>query len=252
MPSTRPAIRFEAVTHVYPPSRTALRSISLSIEPGERVALVGPSGAGKSTLLRAINGLLVPTQGSVEVLGRDVRSLNEAGRMELRRSVGMVFQEFALVDRLSVLANVLVGRLGYNRSVASLFRLFPAADIALAREALGKVGLTEYEEQQVRRLSGGQKQRVAIARALVQQPAIILGDEPTANLDIRTADEILALLVDLTQEQETAMVLSLHDVVAARRRCSRVIALRDGSVAWDGPAERFTDERVNDVFYAPA
>jgi phosphonate transport system ATP-binding protein len=244
-----PVVQFKDVTHTYPPSRTALDGVTLSIQSGERVALIGPSGAGKSTLLRAINGLVVPTTGNVTVLNEDVRALNETGRMRLRRQVGMIFQEFALIERLSVLMNVLVGRLGYNRTFSSVLRLFPAEDIERARECIQKVGLSGYEAQQVRRLSGGQKQRVGIARALAQTPTLILGDEPTANLDVRTADETLSLLVGLADEQNATLILSLHDVRAARKHCTRIVALREGKIAWDGPAGDFTDERQDQLFY---
>ncbi len=248
-PSASPVITFEHVTHRYSPARAALNDLTLSICAGERVGLIGPSGAGKSTFLRAVNGLIVPAEGRVIVLGQDVGSLGEAARMRLRRQIGMIFQEFALIERLSVLTNVLVGRLGYVRPVPSLFRLFPAADVEMARRALRDVGLQDYEARQVRHLSGGQKQRVGIARALVQEAPVILGDEPTANLDIRTADEVLGLLVRLAEERHATPVLSLHDVRAARRFCTRIIALRDGSLAWDGPAARFTDEELERVFY---
>ena len=244
-----PVVQFKDVTHTYPPSRTALDAITLCIQSGERVALIGPSGAGKSTLLRAINGLVVPTTGNVTVLNEDVRALNETGRMRLRRQVGMIFQEFALIERLSVLMNVLVGRLGYNRTFSSVLRLFPAEDIERARLCIQKVGLSGYEAQQVRRLSGGQKQRVGIARALAQTPTLILGDEPTANLDVRTADETLSLLVGLADEQNATLILSLHDVRAARKHCTRIVALREGKIAWDGPAGDFTDERQDQLFY---
>src|SRR5579871_6766140 len=167
-------VAFESVSHTYPPARVALRDITLSLTAGERVALIGPSGAGKSTLLRTVNGLVVPTAGRVRVLGQEVSGLGEKGRMRLRRQIGMIFQEFALIERLPVLTNVLVGRLGYARLLPSLFRLFPAADIQKARGALQQVGLQEYEEQLVRQLSGGQKQRVGIARALAQEAPLIL------------------------------------------------------------------------------
>ncbi len=245
-----PVVTLEDVSHTYPPARPALHNINLSIDSGERVGLVGPSGAGKSTLLRACNGLVIPSEGRLTVLGEDVGALNEQGRMLLRRRIGMIFQEFALVERLSVLTNVLVGRLGYVPRVASLLRIFPAADVDRARAALIKVGLDGYEEPLVRNLSGGQKQRVGIARALVQEPEIILGDEPTANLDVRTADSILGLLVGLADEGHATLVLTLHDVRAARRFCTRIVALRDGHVAWDGPAEDFDEREVERVFYS--
>lgn len=244
-----PVIDLYLVDHVYPGGKAALRGITLHIEPGERVALVGPSGAGKSTLLRSLNGLVVPTAGQVEVLGHEVRSLRGASLMRLRRQIGMIFQEFALIERLSVLTNVLVGRLAYVPSAPSILRMFPAGDVQKAHAALKQVGLEGYEEREVRKLSGGQKQRVGIARALAQEATIILGDEPTANLDVRTAGETLSLLVRLAEERRTTLVLSLHDVRAARKLCSRIVALKEGRIAWDGPAENFDDSRLEEVFY---
>ena len=243
-------LTFECVTHVYAGGKPALRDVSLAVVVGERVGLIGPSGAGKSTFLRAINGLVTPTGGAVRTLGQEVRDLSDAERMRLRRQVGMIFQEFALIERLSVLANVLVGRLGFVPPVPSLFRMFPSEDVRRARAALADVGLTGYEERLVRQLSGGQKQRVGIARAMAQEPPLILGDEPTANLDVRTADEVLGLLVSLAADRGVTLVLSLHDVRLARRFCTRIVALRDGAVAWDGPPAAFSDVEMEQVFYA--
>jgi phosphonate transport system ATP-binding protein len=237
------------VSHVYSGGKVALSGITLSVEAGERIGIVGPSGSGKSTLLRSLNGLVLATSGQVEVLGEDVRSLNGAGLMRLRRQVGMVFQEFALIERLSVLTNVLVGRLGFAPHLPSLVRLFPAADIERARSAIRQVGLEGLEEREIRRLSGGQKQRVGIARAVAQEARLILGDEPTANLDVRTSDEILSLLARLAEERSATLLLSLHDVRAARKFCTRVVALKGGEVAWSGPAAEFDDNRVEAVFY---
>jgi phosphonate transport system ATP-binding protein len=246
-----PVVEMQDLTHAYPGGKVALSGVSLTVVAGERVALVGPSGAGKSTLLRSLNGLVVPTGGRITVLDQEVRALRGASLMRLRRQVGMIFQEFALIERLTVLTNVLIGRLAYVRPLPSLFRLFPKGDVERAIAALQQVGLAGFEEREVRKLSGGQKQRVGIARALAQDAPLILGDEPTANLDVRTADETLALLVRLADERQTTLVLSLHDVRAARKFCTRVVALKNGQVAWDGPAGEFDDARVEEVFYSP-
>lgn len=242
-------IEFAEVSHTYSPNRIALQDVSLRVSSGECVGLIGPSGAGKSTLLRLVNGLVTPTSGSVRVLGREVSSQSESQRTEIRRQVGMIFQEFALVERLSVLTNVLVGRLGYHRDVRTLFHLFPSSEVRLAEEALAAVGLEGYREQPVRSLSGGQKQRVGIARALVQQARIVLGDEPTANLDVRTAEEVLSLLVRLASERGVTLLLSLHDVRAARRYCTRIVALSEGRVVWDGVPAEFGEGVQERVFY---
>lgn len=244
-----PVVSFRGVSHVYASGKPALNHIDMEILPGERVGLVGPSGAGKSTLLRLVNGLVTPSAGEVITLACPVSSMPESERGALRSRVGMIFQEFALIDRLSALTNVLVGRLAYTRTLPSLVRLFGQSDVERARAALAEVGLEGLEGRAVRHLSGGQKQRVGIARTIVQQASLILGDEPTANLDMRTAHEILELLARTSQVHEATLVLSLHDVQAARRHCTRIIALRDGRVAWDGPAQEFGEAEVETVFY---
>jgi phosphonate transport system ATP-binding protein len=175
--------------------------------------------------------------------------MSESAKMILRRRIGMVFQEFALIERLPVLTNVLAGRLGYASTLPSLLRIFSTEDQQRARSALEAVGLDGYEERLVRNLSGGQKQRVGIARALVQESQLLLGDEPTANLDLRTADEILGLLVELAGRHGATLVLTLHDVHLARKHCTRIIALTEGRIAWDGGAPLFTESEVEKVFY---
>lgn len=240
---------FHGVSHTYGDGKTVVRGVTMRVSAGERLAVVGPSGAGKSTLLRMVNGLVTPTGGEVWVLGQCISAMPEKGRGALRRRIGMVFQEFALVERLSALQNVLIGRLGYVPQLPSLVRVFPVGAVEAARRALAEVGLEGYEERQVRRLSGGQKQRVGIARALVQEPTLILADEPTANLDVRTADEVLEILVDLGRRHGTTLLLNLHDVRAARRFCDRIVGLRDGKVEWDGPASGFGDDDVERLFY---
>jgi len=240
----------KGVSHAYDFGTMVLRDIDLRVARGERVAIVGPSGAGKSTLMRMLNGLLTPTAGEVRILGEPVSSMPESGRRLLRRRVGMVFQEFALVERLTVLLNVLIGRLGYVAEVPSLLRMFPQDDVLKARAALQEVGLGALENRLVRNLSGGQKQRVAIARAIAQEPEVILADEPTANLDVRTADEVLKLLVETGVRHGTTLILNLHDVRAARKYCERIVGVRGGMVVWDGAANAFDDEVVEKVFYS--
>ncbi len=242
-------VELKGVSHEYPGKRQAVSDVSLSVQPGERVGLIGPSGAGKSTLLRTINGLVTPQSGETQVLDQSVRELNENGRMRLRRQIGMIFQEFALIERLPVLTNVLVGRLGYTKTLPSLVRYFAPVDVQRAKKAIGDVGLSGSEGRLVRNLSGGQKQRVGIARALVQEAPLILADEPTANLDVRTSEEVLSLLVKLGDERGATMILSLHDVRLARRFCTRIVALKEGVVAWDGRAGDFTDSDLERVFY---
>lgn len=249
-PAAEVPVRLLNVWHEYTDGQPVLRGISLSVREGDRVGIVGASGAGKSTLLRTINGLVTPTRGEVWVLGQRMDSLPEPARRILRRQIGMVFQEFALVERLTVLTNVLIGRLGYVPTTQSLLRIFPEADIRMALEALDEVGLAELRDRQVRHLSGGQKQRVGIARAIVQGARIILADEPTANLDVRTADTVLKLLLESAERHGTTVLLNLHDVRAARRYCDRVVGMRGGRVVWEGSAADFQSEQVELVFYS--
>ncbi|MCS6862722.1 MAG: phosphonate ABC transporter ATP-binding protein [Abditibacteriales bacterium] len=244
-----PVIRLSRLSHAYRPGVFALRDVELTVEQGERVALLGESGAGKSTLLRCLNGLVTPTTGTVTVLGQPVNLLGEDERRLLRRRIGMVFQEFNLIERMTVLQNVLVGRLGYVSAWKSCLRLFPSADVQLAQSCIEQVGLNGYAHTKVRNLSGGQKQRVGIARALAQQAEIILGDEPIANLDIRTSQEIMRLLRDINRRTGATIVLSLHDVDAARHFCTRIVGLRAGEVVFDGAVERCDEKVIQRIFY---
>jgi phosphonate transport system ATP-binding protein len=226
-----------------------LRGVDLTLRRGEMVALIGLSGAGKSTLLRCINGLITPTDGKVDVLGQNVRSLAERDRVKLRRRIGMIFQEFNLVDRLSALKNVLIGRLGYTPVLQSCFHVFRRSDVALARECLALVGLEGYESRRVRDLSGGQKQRVAIARSMAQQAELILADEATANLDVLTKDEIMDLLRDLCHNRGVTILFSMHDLPLARAYCPRIVGLKEGRITFDAPAEQLDARSVADILH---
>lgn len=238
---------FENLSHAYRPAQPVLSGISLTVERGEILGIIGVSGAGKSTLLRCINGLVTPTEGSCRVLGSNVPRLPELQRRLLRRRIGMIFQEFNLLDRLSLLKNVLVGRLGYVSAVSSSFHLFSAADRNLAVQCIGRVGLAGLERRRVRDLSGGQKQRVAIARALAQQAEILLADEATANLDMWTKREIMQLIVDLTKTSGMTAILSMHDIDLARRYCTRIVGIKAGRIAFDAPPSSLTDEMAENV-----
>ncbi len=242
-------IALQNVTKVYrlgdPP---ALDGVSLEIGPGELVALLGPSGAGKSTLVRCINGLVRPDSGSVKVDGREVTALEGAELRALRRRVAMIFQEFHLIDRLDVLTNVLSGRLGRYPFWRAALRRWAAPDVAAARRMLARVGLSGLERSLARELSGGQRQRVAIARAMMQEPAVLLGDEPVSSLDPVTARSVLQLLAELTAEQGLTTVLSLHDVALAKEFCPRAIGIRGGRVVYDGPMDGVTDEVLTAIY----
>ncbi|MFZ4506411.1 MAG: phosphonate ABC transporter ATP-binding protein [Fimbriimonas sp.] len=223
----------------------ALGGVSLQFQSGEIVAVLGPSGAGKSTLLRCINGLESPTSGSIRVDGVDVVPANYR---RVRKDVGMVFQQFHLVPRLTVMANVLVGRLAVRNWITSFLFAFPKEDLELASTALEQVGLLDRAWERADRLSGGQQQRVAIARSLVQQPKVILADEPVASLDPAVSEVVLGLLVDAARKQDAALVLNLHQVDYARQFAQRIVGLRKGQMLFDIPADQLTDEHTRELY----
>lgn len=212
-----------------------LDGINLSVRAGEFVAILGRSGAGKSTLVRCVNRLIEPTSGQVRWEGEDVVAYSPRELRNHRRRVAMIFQSFNLIERLNVLQNVLVGRFGYHRLTTILAGRWSQADIALAEEALAKVGLSEQTYQRVSTLSGGQRQRVAIARALVQQPSLMLGDEPVSSLDPVTARNVMALLARINESDGITMLINLHSVDLAQQFASRIVGLADGRIVFDGP-----------------
>jgi phosphonate transport system ATP-binding protein len=233
---------------VLPPDTVALYGIDLVIEAGEFVVLIGRSGAGKTTFLRAINRLVEPTAGTVRVAGQPVTGADPAAVRRARRQIGMIFQQFNLVRRASVLDNVLAGRLGYVPEWPSLVGRFPAADRALAHECLAQVGLTELATRRADTLSGGEQQRVAIARALAQEPRVILGDEPTASLDPGLAGSILGILRRINQERRLTLVVSQHQLEAALEYGTRIVGLRAGRVVFDGPPAAVSPAVVRAIY----
>ncbi|MFZ5824293.1 MAG: phosphonate ABC transporter ATP-binding protein [Bacillota bacterium] len=239
-------IELESVTHRYKPDGPpALRSISLRVEPGERVALLGRSGAGKSTLLRCINGLVAPTAGSVRYRGQPVAGPH---LRTARRAMAMIFQSFHLIESYTALGNALVGCFGRQPFWRTALGALPPAEVRLARGALDRVGIGEYAQTPVRELSGGQRQRVAIARALVQGAGVILGDEPVASLDPGAARSVLDLLLSLNRQEGLTLVLSLHDPALALAYCDRIIALRDGQILFDQRAANLSPAAVDAIY----
>ncbi len=214
-----------------------LRGIDFSVEGSDFCAVIGPSGAGKSTLIRCINRLVEPSGGSITLFGEDVLALNARDLRRMRRRIGMIFQEFNLVNRMSVMDNVLSGRLGYTGSFRSLFRLFPRHDIEKALELLDRVGLSDHVNKRADALSGGQRQRVGIARALMQQPDLLLLDEPTSALDPKISRDVMSLIRDLAREFDVPVLCNIHDVQLATEFCNRIIGLQDGIKKFDGPTE---------------
>ena len=238
-------LEVQNLTKVYPDGTVALKDVSFTVEPGEFLIIIGLSGSGKSTLLRCINRLIDPTEGRILWDGVDVTAAEGEDLRHIRRQIGMVFQQFNLVKRSSVLTNVLAGRLGYAPTGSSLVHRFSAADRELAAKAMARVGITDQARKAARELSGGQQQRVGIARALMQQPRMILADEPVASLDPVLAHSILGHLEQLNREDRITILCSLHYLDLVQRYASRVIGLRAGRLVWHGTDEDI--RRMNDA-----
>lgn len=226
----------------------SLEKINLRIFPGETVALVGSSGAGKSTLINLLNGTIRPTNGEVWVLGRDLARLKPHSVRQLQRQIGTIYQQFHLVDNLQVIHNVNAGHLGRWSFFRAAFSLMFPMDVKTAIRALQRVGIAEKVYQRCDRLSGGQQQRVAIARVLVQDPVVILADEPIASLDPELSREIMQLLGQMCDELGKTLVVSLHDFEMARRYCQRIVGLREGRVLFDCAAEAVSLEMVDELY----
>ena len=233
-------LRLEKLTKVYKTGDKALNAVDLEVPQGQVLALIGPSGAGKSTLIRCINRLVEPTSGSVLLDGSELTRLGAGGLRKERRRMGMIFQEYALVERLTVMENVLSGRLGYVGFWRSLFRKFPQSDVDEAFRLLDRVGLLKMADKRADELSGGQRQRVGICRALIQNPALLLVDEPTASLDPKTSRQIMRLITELCAERKLAAIVNIHDVALAQMFVSRVVGLEKGVVVFDGAPDDLT------------
>lgn len=236
------------LTKTYPTGDKALQGIDLEVPAGQVMALIGPSGAGKSTLIRCINRLVEPTAGRISLNGTEITALGTGGLRRARRRMGMIFQEFALVERLTVMENVLSGRLGYVGFWRSYFRKFPAADIAEAFRVLERVGLAAHCDKRADELSGGQRQRVGIARALLQNPEILLVDEPTASLDPKTARQVMRLLVEICAERRLAAIINIHDVMLAQLFVQRIVGLRQGAIVFDGAPNALTADVLTRIY----
>jgi phosphonate transport system ATP-binding protein len=231
-------LRVENLTKVYPNGTQALNNVSFEVADGEFLAVIGLSGSGKSTLLRCINRLIEPTSGKIFWNDLDVTAATGADIRKIRRQIGMVFQQFNLVKRSSVYTNVLTGRLGYVSTFPSLLHFFSREDHQRALDSLEQVGLADKANVRADSLSGGQQQRVGIARALMQEPKLILADEPVASLDPVLAHSILKYLEQLNKERKITVLCSLHYLDLVHRYATRVIALKDGNLMFQGlPAE---------------
>ena len=248
--STTPLLSVESLTKVYPTGQRALDGVDFTIERPEIIAVIGSSGAGKSTLIRCINRLVEPTSGRIRLGDIDIVSLSRRQLRAARRRIGMIFQEFNLVERLTVMENLLSGRLGSVGFFASLSRRFPPQDVSNAYALLDRVGLAGYQDTRADALSGGQRQRVGIARALMQNPDLLLVDEPTASLDPKTARQIMRLIRELATERHRPALVNIHDVALAQAFADRVIGLKGGRVAFDGPPAALNAEILTAIYGA--
>lgn len=227
----------------------ALQDVNLEIQQGEFIAIIGLSGAGKSTFLRALNGTNPPGTGVLQVLGQDVARLRGKNLVALRRQIGFIFQQFNLVKTLTVMQNVLMGRIPYAPLWRVLLGRFAPVDQAMAKKALDAVGLDGRYHEKARNLSGGQQQRVAIARALVQEPKIILADEPMASLDPKLSELVIQMLEKINREQNITVIVNIHVLSLAKKYAKRMIAFRKGKVVFDGTPAELTEEKIDAIYH---
>jgi phosphonate transport system ATP-binding protein len=241
-------LRIKGLTKRYRTGDLALKGIDLEVPDGQVMALIGPSGAGKSTVIRCINRLVEPSAGSIALNDTDIVKLGSADLRRVRRRMGMIFQEYALVERLSVMENVLTGRLGYVGFWQSWLRRFPQSDIDEAFRLLARVGLDHMADKRADELSGGQRQRVGICRALIQNPELLLVDEPTASLDPKTSRQIMRLIKELCAERKLSAIINIHDVMLAQMFAERIVGLRLGEIVYDGPPDALTPAVLTSIY----
>lgn len=245
-------ITFKNVSKQYTGGRLALDSIALTIEKGTMVSVIGPSGAGKTTFIRCINRLIDCTAGTVEIDGEALQKMNSLRLKQLRRKIGMIFQNYNLVERLTVLENTLHGCLGALPFYRSLFGLYPQSERTRALAILEDLGLSDYLYQRCADLSGGQKQRTGIARALMQNPEILLCDEPVSSLDPQSAQDILCYIEKIVKTGNLTCIMNLHHVEYAKRYSNRILGLRDGRLVFDGKSEELSEESLHRIFASGA
>lgn len=232
----------------YGRDRAVLEGLDLKVEGNSVVSIVGASGAGKSTMLRCINRLVEPTSGSITLNGTELVHLKGADLRRARRKIGMVFQGFNLLDRLTVMENVLAGRLGYVNLYQALTRRYPQADIERAFHLMERVGIAQYANKRADALSGGERQRVGVVRALMQEPEVLLADEPTASLDPRTSEQIMMLLQSLASELALPVLINIHNVAQAKTYTERIVGLRHGKMIFDGAPADFNKDALDAIY----
>src|SRR3974390_825762 len=241
-------LKIRGLSKRYRTGDLGLDNVDLDVAQGEVLALIGPSGAGKSTLIRCINRLVEPTVGTITLNAVEITSLSRSALRRARRKLGMIFQEYALVERLSVMENVLSGRLGYVGFWRSTMRKFPQSDIDNAFRLLARVGLDQLMDKRADELSGGQRQRVGVCRALMQEPDMLLVDEPTASLDPKTSRQIMRLITELCAERGLPAIINIHDVQLARMFASRIVGLRLGTIVYDGPPAELAPDVLTRIY----
>src|SRR5262252_1984380 len=242
------SLRIQHLCKEYRAGEPVLQDVSLTVEGRGLTAIIGPSGTGKSTLVRCINRLVEPTSGEILFRGQDMVRLSSRELRAARRRIGMIFQEYNLVERLSVIENVLCGRLGYVPVWRAWLRRFSNADIARAFELLDAVGLGALATQRADQLSGGQRQRVGIARALMQEPDLLLADEPTSSLDPKTSVEIMELIARRAGERDIPAIVNMHNVELARRFADRIVGMARGEVVFDGKPTELEDSHLLNIY----
>lgn len=243
-----PILEFQHVNKVYNNSTKALDDVSFSVEKGEFVSIIGPSGAGKSTILRCINRLIDATDGNIIYDGDDILSLGKRDLRRVRTKTGMIFQHYNLVDRLSVIENVLHGRLGQKSAISGMLGSYSETEKEKAFFILNELGLAEQAYKRCDALSGGQKQRVGIARAIMQEPKLILCDEPIASLDPKASKTIMDHLSQINQKQKITCIVNLHQVEVAMKYSQRILGVSSGKIVFDGTPEELTKKKIQEIY----